>query len=88
MGRDDYLFYRHVTFGSRTKKFGPQQVNYRPIVVSLDQKHIACVEIFIRSSRQFSINDISMLIKQTNGIECITLKRNRRTVLSLAAPVK
>jgi hypothetical protein len=35
MGRDDYLYYRHVTFGTRTKKFGPtQSVNYRPIVVS------------------------------------------------------
>lgn len=34
-GRDDHLYIRQVTFGARTKKFGPtQQVNYRPIVVS------------------------------------------------------
>jgi hypothetical protein len=40
MGRDDYLYYRHVTFGTRTKKFGPtQQVNYRPIVVSYHEKN-------------------------------------------------
>ena len=35
-GRDDYLYYRHVTFATRTKKFGPTQpVNYRPIVVRM-----------------------------------------------------
>jgi hypothetical protein len=33
-GRDDFLYHRHVTFGTRTKKFAPtQSVNYRPIVV-------------------------------------------------------
>ena len=37
-GRDDYLYYRHVTFGTRTKKFGPTQpVNYRPIVKILEK---------------------------------------------------
>lgn len=37
-GRDDFLFYKHVDFGKRTKKFGPQDdtttSNERPIVVS------------------------------------------------------
>ena len=36
--RDDFLFYKHVDFGKRTKKFGPQDEvvtsNPRPIVVS------------------------------------------------------
>lgn len=41
-GRDDYLYYRHVTFGARTKKFGPtQQVNYRPIVVSYKRNEVS-----------------------------------------------
>ena len=33
VGRDDFLYYRHVFFGKRVKKFGPQDQNARPIVV-------------------------------------------------------
>ena len=32
--REDFLCYRHVLFGKRVKKFGPQQTNNRPIIVS------------------------------------------------------
>ena len=32
--RDDFLCYRHAIFGKRVKKFGPQAVNHRPIIVS------------------------------------------------------
>ena len=31
--RDDFMYYRQVTFGKRVKKFGPQEANSRPIVV-------------------------------------------------------
>jgi len=31
--RDDFMYHRQVTFGKRVKKFGPQEVNSRPIVV-------------------------------------------------------
>ena len=31
--RDDFMYYRQVTFGKRVKKFGPQEANLRPIVV-------------------------------------------------------
>ncbi len=33
MDRDDFMYYRQVTFGKRVKKFGPQEANSRPIVV-------------------------------------------------------
>lgn len=32
--RDDFMYYRQVSFGKRVKKFGPQEANSRPIVVS------------------------------------------------------
>lgn len=36
--RDDFLYFKHIIFGKRPKKFGPQEeattVNPRPIVVS------------------------------------------------------
>ena len=32
--RDDHMYYRRVTFGKRIKKFGPQDANARPILVS------------------------------------------------------
>ena len=35
--RDDFMYYRQVTFGKRVKKFGPQEANARPIVVSCNQ---------------------------------------------------
>ena len=35
--RDDFLFYKHIEFGKKPKKFGPQDgsttVNNRPILV-------------------------------------------------------
>ena len=31
--RDDFMYFRLVTFGKRVKKFGPQEANNRPIVV-------------------------------------------------------
>ena len=39
--RDDYLYYRHVTFSPRTKEFGPtQQKHYRHVVVSYNSRNI------------------------------------------------
>ncbi|KAK3749491.1 hypothetical protein QZH41_013464 [Actinostola sp. cb2023] len=37
--RDDFLYYRHVTFGKRVKKFGPQDNNARPIVKIVERFH-------------------------------------------------
>ena len=38
--RDDFLFYKHVDFGKKPKKFGPQDgsttANVRPILVSIE----------------------------------------------------
>ncbi|GFR82652.1 dynein regulatory complex subunit 7-like [Elysia marginata] len=56
--RDDFLFYKHVDFGKRTKKFGPQdeQVtnNPRPIV--------KMVQKFERNPKKPANSDISELI--------------------------
>ena len=35
--RDDFMYYRHVSFGKRVKKFGPQDANARPIAVRFQQ---------------------------------------------------
>lgn len=41
--RDDFLYYKHVEFGKRTKKFGPQDgsgsSNARPVQVLLALCH-------------------------------------------------
>ncbi|XP_001632291.2 dynein regulatory complex subunit 7 [Nematostella vectensis] len=37
--RDDYLYYCHVTFGKRVKKFGPQDNNVRPIMKIVERFH-------------------------------------------------
>ncbi|XP_046848993.1 dynein regulatory complex subunit 7-like isoform X2 [Xenia sp. Carnegie-2017] len=38
--RDDYLYYRHVTFSPRTKEFGPTQQNhYRHVVKIIEKFH-------------------------------------------------
>ena len=55
--REDFLYYRHVEFGKRAKKFGPaENSSHRPILVSLECanyffydnfKNNACNYIFI-----------------------------------------
>eukprot|EP00112_Aurelia_sp_Birch-Aquarium-sp1_P024025 Seg740.7 transcript_id=Seg740.7/GoldUCD/mRNA.D3Y31 product="Dynein regulatory complex subunit 7" protein_id=Seg740.7/GoldUCD/D3Y31 len=35
--REDFLCYRHVLFGKRVKKFGPQQANNRPIIKMVER---------------------------------------------------
>ena len=40
VNRDDFLYYRHVEFGKRPKKFGPAEVQSpRPIIVSMSNSY-------------------------------------------------
>ena len=50
--RDDFLFYKHVDFGKKSKRFGPQDgsntANVRPILVSLVILHLClCITVIV-----------------------------------------
>lgn len=55
--RDDFLYYHHVTFGKRVKKFGPQDSNSRPILVSLENNKRPKI-IFVRKLNSHSFESI------------------------------
>lgn len=49
--RDDFMYFRLVTFGKRVKKFGPQEANNRPIVVGPSKYSNDQVKIYFVTSK-------------------------------------